>query len=100
MSSTDSGSSDTEKAHNRIYISDESQAPDDAEIKEADDGRQYFDVTFHEQASALYSDETEGELEEETDVEMPDADDAGEGVSSEESFDDVLDDIRSRVSGE
>lgn len=81
----------------KIYVASEEEAPDGVELKEDGDRLYYEKQQAYEHARALYADDVEDEIEDETDVEMPNADDAGDGTAPEEEFDQELEDLRSQI---
>lgn len=92
---------DEKSMNERIFVASDDEAPDGVQVKEDDEGRLFYEKQeAYELAGALYSEDTEEEVEEETDVEMPDSEDAGDGTPSEEEWEDELDDLRSRIRGE
>lgn len=90
--------SDMAETEEKIYVGSEEQVPEGIEVKEDEAGRKYYPKSHtSQQARAVYSEETEEEIEDETDVEMPDSEDAGDGTPGEEEFEDQLEDLRDSI---
>jgi len=78
----------------KIYVGSEEQAPDDVTVKEDGDGLFYRQQTAWESSDMHYPDDVEDEHEEETDVEMPDAEDAdGDDLESEEENEELEEEL-------
>lgn len=90
---------DEEKSMNgRIFVASDDEAPDGVQVKEDDAGRLYYEKQqAYENARAIYPVETEDEITEETDVDLPDSDGAGDGSPDETEFDEQLDDMRDSI---
>lgn len=81
----------------KVFVASEQEAPDGIELKQDEEGRLFYEKQqVYEHIRAVYSEDVEEDLEE-TGVEMPDPDDAGEGTSTEEDFDDELEDLRAQI---
>jgi len=74
---------------NKVYVGSEDEAPEDVTVKEDDTGLFYRQQTAWESRDMHYPEDTEEEIEEDTDVELPDSETAtDEGVPSEADAED------------
>lgn len=86
----------------RTYIGSEDEAPDGATVKEDENGHLfYLQQEPWEQARALYSDRTEDQLDEETNIDTPDAESpTDEGVTGESGEDEEREDLAEEIEEE
>lgn len=90
----DTGEWPAEKSQNmtRVYIGSEEEAPDGATVKEDDNGDLFFLQEAWDRARSTYPEDVVDEGAHETDAE-----DAGDGVESEQTFEDLQDELADRI---